>query len=175
MTLTELFETFRQSAFRLETLQYYVLAEDEPRRQAFREGRPLPPRAGKAESMRMVRDAVAGGKQVHRVHVVDLPLSDYIRYELAVYPENIAAGEDVRITRRAADPGLQGLDTDFWLFDAETSKPAVVWFRYSPGGQILGREYSDDPAEIGQARDHRDLALACSVSLGEFMARPATG
>jgi hypothetical protein len=175
MTLTELFETFRDSAFRLETLQYYVLAEDEPRRRAFREGRPLPPRAGKAESMRMVRDAVAGGKRVHRVHVVDLPLSDYIRYELAVYSENIAAGEDVRITRRGAHPGLHDLDTDFWLFDAETSKPAVVWFRYSPGGQILGREYSDDPAEIRQARDQRDLALAYSVSLGDFMARPAAG
>ena len=59
MTLTELFETFRESAFRLETLQYYVLGEDEPRRQAFREGRPLPPRPGKTESMRLVQAAVA--------------------------------------------------------------------------------------------------------------------
>jgi hypothetical protein len=175
MTLTELFGTFQESAFRLETLQYYVLAEDEPRRQAFQEGRPLPPRAGKAESMRMVRDAVAAGRRVHRVHVVDLPLSDYIRYELAVYPENIAAGEDVRITCRAAQPGLEDLDTDFWLFDAESSKPAVVWFRYTPGGQILGRDYSGDPAEVGRARDQRNLALAHSVPLDEFMARPAAG
>ena len=140
MTLTELFETFRESAFRLETLQYYVLGEDEPRRQAFREGRPLPPRPGKTESMRLVQAAVAAGKQVHRVHVVDLPLSDYIRYELAVYPENIAAGEDVRITRRDAHPGLNDLDTDFWLFDAETAEPSVVWFRHTPGGKIVSRD-----------------------------------
>lgn len=175
MTLTELFATFRESAFRLETLQYYVLAEDEPRRQAFREGRPLPPRPGKAESMRMVRDAVAAGKQVRRVHVVDLPLSDYMRYELAVYPENIAAGEDVRITRRASHPGLAVLDTDFWLFDAETKRPAVVWFRYTPGGQIVSRDYSDDPAEVSRARDQRDLALAHSLPLDEFVARPIAG
>lgn len=175
MTLSELFETFRESAFRLETLQYYVLAEDEPRRQAFRAGRPLPPRPGKTESMRMVRDAVAAGKRVHRVHVVDLPLSDYIRYELGVYPENIAAGEDVRITSRAAHPGLEALDTDFWLFDAQTSKPAVVWFRYSADGQILGRDYSDDPAEVSRARGKRDLALAHSLPLDEFVAHTIAG
>jgi hypothetical protein len=175
MTLTDLFQSFRESAFRLETLQYYVLAEDEPRRQAFREGRPLPARPGKTESMRMVREAVAAGKRVHRVHVVDLPLSDYIRYELAVYSENVAVGEDVRIARRTAHPGLQDLDTDFWLFDAETTRPAVVWFRYTPDGQILSRDYSDDRSEIQRARDQRDLALAHALSLGEFIALSAAG
>jgi hypothetical protein len=175
MTPAELFETFRESAFRLETLQYYVLAEDEPRRRAFLEGRPLPPRPGKTESMRMVRDAVATGKRVQRVHVVDLPLSDYIRYELAVYPENIAAGEDVQIARRTAHPALKELDTDFWLFDAETENPAVVWFHYTPGGQILARDYSDDAGEVRRARDQRDLAAAHSLPLTEFMALPPVG
>ena len=175
MTLTELFETFRESAFRLETLQHYVLGEDEPRRQAFREGRPLPPRPGKTESMRLVREAVAAGKRVHRVHVVDLPLSEYIRYELAVYPENIAAGEDVRITCRNAHPDLNDLGTDFWLFDAETAEPSVVWFRYTPGGEILSRDYSDDPTEVQRARGQRDLALAHSLALSDFMALPTAG
>lgn len=175
MTLGELWETFRASAFRLETLQYYVLAEDEPRRRAFREGRPLPPRPGKTESLRMISDAVEAGKRVHRVHVVDLPPSDYIRYELAVYPENIGAGEDVRIAPRSAHQGLCDLATDFWLFDAETDRPAVVWFRYAPDGQIISRDYSDDPADIGRAREQRDLALACSLSLQEFLSLPAAG
>jgi hypothetical protein len=179
MTLAELWQAFRVSAFRLETLQYYVLAEDEPRRQAFREGRPLPPRPGKTESLRMVGDAVAAGKRVHRVHVVDFPLSDYIRYELAVYPENIAAGEDVRIAPRSAHPGLVDLGTDFWLFDAdadgEAGRPAVAWFRYAPGGQVISRDCSDAPDEVRRAREQRDLAVACSLSLAEFMALPAAG
>lgn len=172
MTLTELFETFRESAFRLEVLQHYVLEEDEPRRQAFREGRPLPPRPGKIESMRLVRGAVGAGKRVHRVHVVELPLTEYLRYELTVYRENIAAGEDVRIADRATHRGLRELDTDFWLFDAETERPAVVWFRYTPDGRILGRDYSDDPEDIRRARAHRDLAVAQSLSLDEFLALP---
>ncbi len=175
MTLTELFQTFQESAFRLEALQYYVLGEDEPRRQAFREGRPLPPRPGKTESIRMVRSAVAAGKRVHRVHAVDLPLSDYIRYELAVYPENVAAGEDVRIAVRSAHPGLKELDTDFWLFDAETSKPVVVWFRYTSDGQVISRDLSDDTGDIRRARAQRDLALAHAMPLSEFMASPAAG
>ncbi|MGQ0778177.1 MAG: DUF6879 family protein [Pseudonocardiales bacterium] len=172
MTLTELFETFRESAFRLEALQHYVLEEDEPRRQAFRAGRPLPPRPGKIESMRVVRDAVVAGKRVHRVHVVELPLTEYLRYELAVYPENIAAGEDVRIADRAAHRGLKELDTDFWLFDAEAERPAVVWFRYTADGRIVGRDYSDDPQDVRRARTQRDLAVAHSLSLDEFLALP---
>lgn len=173
MTLAELWETFRASAFRMETLQYYMLAEDEPRRRAFREGRPLPPRPGKTESLRMIASAVSAGKRVHRVHVVDLPLSGYIRYELAVYPENIAAGEDVRIAPRTAHPGLDELTTDFWLFDADSGRPAVVWFRYTPDGQIMSRDYSDDPADITLAREQRDLAVACSLPLSEFLASPS--
>jgi len=175
MNPADLFATFRESAFRLETLQYYVLAEDEPRRQAFKEGRPLPPRPGKTDSMRLVRDAVAAGKRVHRVHVVDLPLSDYIWYELAVYPENIEAGEDVRITLRTAHPDLSSLKTDFWLFDAEASGSAVVWFRYTPAGQIISRDYSDHPNDIHLARHQRDLATAHSLPLSEFMSRHASG
>ena len=173
MILAELWESFRASAFRLETLQYYALAEDEPRRRAFREGRPLPPRPGKTESLRMISSAVASGKRVHRVHVVDRPLSEYIRYELAVYPENVAVGEDVRIAPRGAHPGLRDLTTDFWLFDADSDRPAVVWFRSDSEGQIISRDCSDDPADISRARDQRDLAVACSLSPSEFMALPS--
>ncbi|SRR5712691_9037025 len=169
MTLDDLFATFAASAFRLETLQNYEVRDDDPRRRAFREGRPLPPRPGKTESIRMVSQAAAAGKRVHRVHVVDLPLSEYLRYEMAVYPENIASGEDVRITARAAHPGLRSLNTDFWLFDADTDNASVVWFRYTPGGLIISRDYSNDPADVRLAREQRDLALEHSLRLGEFL------
>ena len=36
----------------------------------------------------------------------DRPLSAYVRYELAVYAENVAAGEEVRIADRSAHPEL---------------------------------------------------------------------
>jgi len=82
------------------------------------------------------------------------------------------AGND-RITRRAAHPGLKELGTDFWLFDAETGHAAVVWFRYTPGGKLITRDYSDDAGDVSRARGQRDLAMAHSLPLTEFMARPA--
>ena len=57
------------------------------------------------------------------MHVVDRPLSDYIRYELAVYAENVAAGEDVRIADRSLHPELGGLGRTSSIFDAGTGQP----------------------------------------------------
>lgn len=164
--LLGLFQSARRSAFRLETLQYYAVADeaDAARRREFAAGRQLPARASKSESMRLVREAVASGTRVHRVHVVDLPPSDYIRYELAVYPENIAAGEQVRLVDRAAHPGLADLATDFWLFDDS----AVVWLRHSAEGDLVGCDLGEDPADVRHCRDQRDLALEHSLSLDEF-------
>lgn len=119
--------------------------------------------------MWLVREAVASGARVHRVHVVDLPLSDYLRYELAVYPENIAAGEDVRIADRAAHPGLTELRTDFWLFDDSV----VVWLRHGGDGDLIGCDLSQDPADIRRCQEQRDLALIHSSSFEEFRAAVA--
>ncbi|WP_207387453.1 DUF6879 family protein, partial [Protofrankia symbiont of Coriaria myrtifolia] len=47
----------------------------------------------KAAIVQLIRDAVASGKTFGRVHIVENPLSNYVRYELdASYPENLAAG-----------------------------------------------------------------------------------
>lgn len=172
MTLAELFATFTASAFRLEALQDYPLKDDEERRRAFLAGRPLPPKPSKTADMALVREATRAEKRVHRVHVVDLPLSDYLRFELAAYPENIAAGEDVRIADRAAHPGLRELTADFWLFDAETDHPSVVWFTSAPEGVTLSRDYSTGPADIKRARRQRDLALEWSLPLAQFVTLP---
>lgn len=176
MTSEELLELFDgcRSAFRLETLQHYAAVDDADaqRRRAFREGRLLPPRPSKVEEMRLMRQEVAAlGKRVHRVHVVEVPLSSYLRFELAVYSENIEAGEDVRIADRSAHPALGELDRDFLLFDADSDSPVVVWFRYTSDGRHLGWDRSDDPGDARQCRDQRDLALAHSVSLDEFRSR----
>ncbi|MGH3906990.1 MAG: DUF6879 family protein [Pseudonocardiaceae bacterium] len=58
------------------------------------------------------------------------------------------------------------------MFDAETERAAVVWFRYTVNGRIVGRDYSDDPEDVRRARTQRDLAVAHSLSLDEFLALP---
>lgn len=175
MTSEELLALFERcrSAFRLETLQHYAAADDTDaeRRRAFCEGRLPPPRPSKVEEIRLMQqDVVSTGKRVYRVHVVDLPLTPYLEFELAVYSENVAAGEDVRIADRAAHPALAELAHDFLLFDAESDHPVAVWFGYTAEGQHLGWDRSEDPADIERCRQRRDLALSHSVSLDEFRA-----
>lgn len=41
----------------------------------------------------------------------------------------------------------------------QVNRPAVVWFRYTPGGQIISRDFSDDPDDVSRARQQCDLAL----------------
>jgi hypothetical protein len=157
---------FRSSAFRLEALQHYATAYDE-RFEAFQAGRPLPPPSpAKQASMRLVAEATAAGKRFYRVHVVELPLTPYLRYELAAYSENLAAGEEIYIAERAANPGLAELTQDFYLFDDQI----VVWFRYDDHGHLLGRERGDNPADLARCREQRDRALAHAVPLDQFLA-----
>src|SRR5207245_5369176 len=57
------------------------------------------------------------GRHVGRVHVVDQPLSPYVRYELAVYAENVSAGEDVRIADSLCTPN--------WKLSCRTSPSSI--------------------------------------------------
>jgi hypothetical protein len=166
--LRELLGTFQSSTFRLETRQQYLVPAEAERIRAFQEGRPLPPRS--SASFRLVREAVAAGKRVYRVHVVEHPLTPYLRYELAAYRESVAAGEEIYLADRDAHPDLAGLRDDFLLFDAETSRPTLVWVRYDQEGRHLGWERSDDPAEIERCIQQRDLALQHAVTLDSYLA-----
>lgn len=98
-----------------------------------------------------------------RVRVVGRPVTDYTRYEFAMYSENVAAGEQIRVVERAS---VLGADTawvndDFWLFDDETA--ALV--RYDEQGHFLGAHQASDLDAYLSAR-HRALAL--SVDLAAF-------
>lgn len=151
-------------AFRLETRQVYAVPAESAQFRAFTEGRPLPPDPHVDQSMQVISAAASAGVRIHRVHVVDLPLTMYLRYELAAYGENVAAGEGVRIAVRSWHPGLAELAEDFVLFDSQ----AMVWMRYDSQGRLISRDYSDDASDLALAARQRDVALAHSVSLSEF-------
>ena len=115
MTPAELgacFDRFTATAFRLETLQDYT--GEEGRLEAFRLGQPLPVRSVRTSPW-LARIAVTtvAGKRWQRVRVVEEPLTEYTRYEMASYVESQAAGEEIRILRNPPTP-MRG---DFWLFD----------------------------------------------------------
>jgi|SRR5215470_4652252 len=173
--LLAMYRQATQEVFRLEAQQRYTVKAELAQLEAFREGRPLPSDPAVNTSMEIIRTATAAGVRLHRVHVVELPLSLYVRYELAAYAENIAAGEQVGVAARSWHRDLAALDEDFVLFDPGTDHQAVVWIRYDAEGRLTSRDYSDDPTDVTAACHHRDIAATHAISLHEFSALAETG
>lgn len=159
-----------ESAFRLEAQNRYAVGAEAERMEAFQAGEPLPEHPDVTRTMELIRSFVEAGKTIIRVHVLDRPLTDYLRYELAVYPENVEAGEEILIADRAWDPQLEELTDDFVLFDAETDEPSVVWYDYDAEGHLEGYRYSESRADIDRCIRQRDVALEHAVPLEEFTA-----
>lgn len=164
-----------QSAFRLEARNRYSVEGEREQFRAFQEGRPLPDHPDIARTMELIRSFVDAGKTIRRVHVLDQPLTPYLRYELAVYPENVEAGEEIHIADRAWAPELEELTDDFVLFDAETDEPSVVWYDYDADGGLEGYRYSESRADIDRCIRHRDVALEHAVPLEQFTALADAG
>jgi hypothetical protein len=175
VTLTTLgtddfFAGFTRTAWRLEAQPAYGTPTSDPSFGAFlANGMQLPPldeRPAKQQWMAAVRHATqVEGKQLARVHVLSQPLTPYRVYELATYPENIAAGEDVRIASVDDHPELGHLDTDFWLLD----DTVALVMDYDDHGRFVAATRTDDPGVLEVCHDFRALAIACSVPLQEFL------
>ncbi len=137
------FDAHEREAFRLETRQSYGVASERAEYEHFLSSGELDiPDAD--QWLTRLRYFRRSGRWVGRVHVLRRPLTDYLRYEFAVYGFTVRAGEDVRIldVTEMSDPGLP--NQDFWLFDDR----AVVLMEYDDDGNQLGREFLEhvDPA-----------------------------
>jgi|ADGO01.1.fsa_nt_gi hypothetical protein len=145
-----IFSTATSSAFRLEVRRAYgVTEEDEPFRRFL---------AGEDPGidwfrpwLDLVRETTGRGVRVERVRVIDEPPSDYLRFEIAMTPENLAAGEDIRyLTRREAhDLGLPPVD--YWLVDAKR----LYVLHFSEDDRFLGLEEVKDQGLINEYGMHR--------------------
>ena len=165
------FDRFRKSAWRLETLQRYTIDEEEDRIRAWREGEPRPERSVRTSPwLRRVAETTAVGKHWSRVHVVDEPLSEYVRFEMVTYRESAQADENIRITDRRANPALDALQTDFWLFDAETDRPFAALMQYDADGHYMDAAVTTNRTAIAECKAARDLALNHSVPLITYLA-----
>ena len=165
------FDRFTTDVFRLENLQHYAISDEDERLRAFRTGTARPERSVRTEPW-LARIAVTtfAGKNWQRVHVVDHPLSEYLRYELVGYVESQAAGEQIGIADRAADESLSGLGEDFWLFDATSADAYAVLMHYDDAGHFIGFEHTVDHSVLERCRSERETALKHSVSLNTYLA-----
>ncbi len=163
--LSTMFRSFRRSAFRLETLDHYAIPEEAETVAAFLRGEPLPSDLHKRPWLTMVADHCSAGRRMQRVHLVTLPLSDYLRYEFTVQGEtNVRAGEDIRIAERTTAHAT--CTQDFWLFDDEV----VFIMRYGDDGSFHGAHQPDDSQAVAECRRLRDLVLATAIPLPDYVA-----
>jgi hypothetical protein len=147
-TFAELLADTHRTAVHLEMRDVYAVGDEADDLETFlRTGVPNldPARSFWPQWMPLVKDAVARGVRMRRARIVSEPVTDYIRYEHAITPLNLQAGEEVRWLprRRASDIPLPG--NDFWLLDGR-----IVQFHHFTGtgdwAPDGGKARTDDPA-----------------------------
>jgi Family of unknown function (DUF6879) len=140
-------------------LPAYSVDEEAESFRAWKEGQPPPAWQLDRGWCRLVADATAAGKFMQRVRLVRYPLSDYVRFEMDWgYPQNIEAGEDIRILGLSRDDELPFIPEpergyDFWLFDGVT----VVRMDYDGAGRFIGPV--DASEHLSRFMDCRDYAM----------------
>ncbi|TVL88434.1 DUF6879 family protein [Streptomyces sp. SAJ15] len=152
-TFAELLAATEYTAVHLEMRDSYAVGDEADDFETFlRSGIPNldPARSFWPRWMPLVQDAVARGVVMRRARIVSEPVTDYIRYEHAITPLNLQAGEQVRWLprRHASDIPLPG--NDFWLLDNK-----VVQFHHFTGAGDWaedGRERTTEAAVVELCR-----------------------
>lgn len=161
----ELFDTFERDAFHLELRDYYgAPGEGGPFAQWLR-GEPSNA-AWLQPWLDRMRAVTAAGRTVRRIRVITEPATDYIRWEHALTPLGLEAGEDIRwLPRHQLPPvGLPLDGDDWWLFDDRL----LAVGRFDHDGRVLGSELVDNPAVVTQCTAVRDLLWPLAVPHAEY-------
>lgn len=144
-------DNHERDVFRLETLDRYFVDSDEADFRAYLAGAPAPDRAAKRGWLDWLAAAAAEGRTWRRVHIVRLPLTDYVRFEAEwCYLDNSAAGEQIRIidlSETDIDLDYLHLD-DYYIVDG---RAAVLG--YDGEGRFLHARVVDNPSRLIEARD----------------------
>ena len=156
-------KNFKRSAFRLEALQEYLVPQETQMLAAFRRGEEVK-LSEHHPWLRLLRQHTAQGRFVERVRIVQPPMSDYVKFEMALYQYSSAAGEQIRILESD-----HRIHNDWWLFDDEV----VVKLKYDSGGVFAGTEMVDSESLVEHYIRQRFLVLEHSIPLADYTARAA--
>ena len=164
--MIEYFKNFKRYAFRLELLQKYDVSEEKEEFEEFMKTGEIDKKAqslAMEEWYEIIRQAKQRGAQMKRVHVVVLPLSDYLRFEIAAYEFNVKEGEEVFLLSQADFNKIEtSINSDFWLFDDTT----VLKMKYGSGGEYLGFDVISE--NVGAFVEFKEILLSMAKSLHEF-------
>jgi uncharacterized protein DUF6879 len=165
-----LFDRFHNSVFRLETFAEYRVGEDDEIA-AWLRGDPKPERSVRTSPWlaRIARSTTVDGKNWSRAHIVELPLTDYLCYEIDAYIESQAAGEQIRIAVRDGKTALDDLREDFWLFDAGQSDRYAIAMNYAADGSLNGFDFVTDPTTLDRYETEQQIVWNAATPLNQFL------
>ncbi|WP_330458059.1 hypothetical protein OIB37_14825 [Streptomyces sp. NBC_00820] len=155
----ELLDSASVSALHLEMRDTYAVTEEAEDVALWRSGAWVleDGRRTLADWLALVERTVARGVVVRRARIVSEPVTEYIRYEHALTPLNLEAGEDVRWLPRRQALGIAVPANDFWLIDGRT----VRFNHFTGEGEAAEPEMSEDPA----------IAALCASAFGDVWKR----
>lgn len=143
---TSMFHSFKHTAFRLETLQWYAEPSESSPFNHYQRGIDPGP-SHMDEWCQTIKHHMQSGRSMRRVHIVDLPLSTYMKFEVECgYRFSGAAGEEIRlIDRSTLSSELTKLcHEDFWFFDNTT----VMINDYNSGHTLYQARITSDPHAV---------------------------
>jgi hypothetical protein len=114
MDLRNPFETFKESAFRLEALPQYVVEEEKEPLKHFQKTGLI--QISDQSWPDLIRKNIESGKKMERLRLLSDKLTDYERYELQAY-SGPSAGEEIHLALRS--DYNDHYRYDFWFFDNE--------------------------------------------------------
>ncbi|WP_405645386.1 DUF6879 family protein [Streptomyces uncialis] len=158
-----LFETFKHTAWRLETRRRYASDETTEEWAQFAAGQHIEWDYDDAWC-RNVRRQTEGGKRFERVRLVDRPATPGQSYLRSNAVRNCAVGEDIRNLSRADAQRLRLPDEDFWLFDSRL----VARLLFDKDDGLRGAELITEPAAVNRYCQVRDAAWHYAVPYEEF-------
>lgn len=158
---------FTRSAFRMEVLDRYTVDSDQGNVESYLAGGLAPSWADGSDWMDQLSRDRAEGRRNYRVHVLESPLNDYLRYECEWgYVYTSRAGEEIYILDTAETPRPEGLiSEDYYVLDDER----VLAMRYDGDGRLLGGEPLPD-SETSRYVRSREIALAHAVPFERYWA-----
>lgn len=166
--LQELYEGVDHRSLRLECRQAYAVPWEDGRLDAWRRGEPETPSPSSEANQARIRAITGSGRRVVRVRFVELPMTEYTRWEFETgYPKSTAAGQEVFVIDRAEHPEFDHVREDFVVFD-DTS---LMYYRYTDDDRLTGYEYSDDPALVAEHLALAEEVLDAATPLAEWSQR----
>lgn len=159
----KLFETFKHTAWRLETRRRYASDEVTDTYAQFTVDGHV---TWDMDSWycNLIRKQTAAGKTVGRVRVVDSPPTEGQRYLMVNAQRNAALGEDIRNVWRS-DAGQLG-DEDFWVFDSRL----VALLNFNDADELVDVELITEPGEVVRYSRLRDAAMHHAIPYERFAA-----